>query len=62
MALADEGFNVASLVQRALDEGVGIYRLAEFTLESTQDGLLFGLAALSEDEIKEGMRIISSLL
>ena len=48
VALADKGFDVASLVQRALDEGVGIYRLAEFTLESTQDGLLFGLAALSE--------------
>ncbi len=62
VALAVKGFDVAGLVQRALDHGVGIYRLAEFTLESTQDGLIFGLAALSEDEIKEGIRIICSLL
>ncbi len=62
VALAVEGFDVAGLVQRALDNGVGIYRLADFTLETAQDGLIFGLAALSESEIKEGMRIISSLL
>lgn len=61
-ALTDTEFDVAEFVQNAFNHGVGIYCLADFALESNQNGIVFGLADLAEDEIKEGVRILRQLI
>lgn len=62
VASATSNYDVEGLVQRAFAAGVGVYSLSSFALETQQAGLVFGLAALSEIEIEEGIRVIGTLL
>jgi GntR family transcriptional regulator/MocR family aminotransferase len=57
------GFDVAELVRRAGEAGVGLYSTEAFYhLRTPQPGLIFGYAACGVDEIREGARRLGALL
>jgi DNA-binding transcriptional MocR family regulator len=57
-----KGFDVAELVRRAGEAGVGLYSTEPFYLGAPQPGLIFGYAACGIDDIQEGTRRLGALL
>jgi GntR family transcriptional regulator/MocR family aminotransferase len=54
---------MSALVERAAKAGVGIYSVAPYYAEPPRRaGLLFGYAALTEGEIRAGVRRLAELL
>ena len=56
------GFDVAELVRRAGEAGVGLYSTEPFYLATPEPGLIFGYAACSIEDIQEGTRRLGALL
>jgi len=55
-------FDVAELVSRAGESGVGLYSTEPFYLRHSKPGLMFGYAACTVEDIQEGARRLGVLL
>jgi GntR family transcriptional regulator / MocR family aminotransferase len=55
-------FDEFHIIQQALKQGVGVFPLSPYCLESTRKGLLLGFAHLNSENIKEGIQRLAHIL
>jgi GntR family transcriptional regulator/MocR family aminotransferase len=60
--LLPKDFDVATLVERAGEAGVGLYSLVPFYVGAARPGLIFGYGGCSVEDILEGTRRLGTLL
>jgi len=59
---SETSFDEEALTNAALDQGVRVYPLSRYCLESHRKGWILGFAKVDEDQIKEGIHRLAKIV